>query len=125
MPKNHEECLEILEQLRWNGIPTCPYCGSTRASAIKSEHRYHCHNCFTSYSVTVNTIFHKTRLGLDKWFYAIKILFLEKNKSSIRQLSKEIGVSTNTSAYLIKRINQANSHDKKIIKEIINFIQSQ
>ncbi|WP_318781265.1 transposase [Amazonocrinis nigriterrae] len=60
MSRNHEECLILLEQIRWNGKPKCPYCGSNNATRYKNEHRYHCNECFTSYSVTVGTLFHKT-----------------------------------------------------------------
>jgi transposase-like protein len=32
----------------------------------EKQQRYHCNNCNTSYSVTVGTIFHDTKLDLQK-----------------------------------------------------------
>ena len=70
----HRDCLDHLEHVRWNGTPVCPYCNSTNATPMKKEHRHHCNNCNTSFSVTVRTIFHKTKLDLQKWFLGISII---------------------------------------------------
>lgn len=121
MSKSHEECLEILEQLRWNGIPTCPYCGSQKSSPIKSEHRYHCRNCFLSFSVTAKTVFHKTHLKLDKWFLAIYWI-VESPSISIRKLAKKIEVSKNTSALIIKRVKTSINKDDVVFQKIHVYV---
>ncbi|WP_158516676.1 transposase [Scytonema hofmannii] len=41
LPLTHEECIILLEQIRWRGQPQCPYCGSLKASRYKRTHRYH------------------------------------------------------------------------------------
>jgi transposase-like protein len=75
------DCLEHLEKVRWPGGPRCPYCNSANASALPKEYRYHCNNCNTSYSVTVGTIFHNTKLDLQKWFLAISLILNAKKAS--------------------------------------------
>ena len=57
-----EDCIRHLESIRWKGKPTCPYCKSKNCTPMPKEHRYHCNSCNTSYSVTVGTIFHKTKI---------------------------------------------------------------
>ncbi|MDJ0773482.1 MAG: transposase [Mastigocoleus sp. MO_167.B18] len=37
MFETHEECLVCLEEIRWNGTPTCPYCGSVKATKYKKN----------------------------------------------------------------------------------------
>lgn len=120
MKYNHEECLTILEQIRWGGIPQCPYCQSTNSTVIKKERRYHCNACFTSYSVTVGTLFHKTRVDLHKWFVAIHLVLNSSESISVRQLAKEIGVNKNTAAYMINRIHKGITDELELLQRVVN-----
>ncbi|MEH2320539.1 IS1595 family transposase [Nostoc sp.] len=118
MSRNHKECLALLEQIRWGGQPKCPYCESTNATAYKNERRYHCNECFTSYSVTVGTLFHKTHVELQKWFVAIHLVLNSPGGISVRQLAKEIGVNRNTAAYMIERIRKTTIQEQQILHKI-------
>ena len=120
MSLNNDECLALLEQIRWGGKPKCPYCESTRATAYKSDRRYHCNECFTSYSVTVGTLFHKTHVELHKWFIAIRLVLNLPGGISVRQLAKEIGVNKNTACYMIVRIRTAINDDQELIQRVLN-----
>ncbi len=124
MTYNHEDCLALLEQIRWSGKPRCPYCQSTNSTAIKKEHRYHCNACFTSYSVTVGTLFHKTHVDLHKWFVAIRLVFNSPRGISVRQLAKEIGVNKNTACYMLKRIRQAIAEEQELMQRFIDMKES-
>ncbi len=120
MSRNHEECLALLEQIRWGGKPKCPYCESTNATAYKNERRYHCNECFTSYSVTVGTLFHKTHVELQKWFVAIHLVLNSPGGISVRQLAKEIGVNKNTASYMIERIRKAMVEELQLLNKLAN-----
>jgi len=122
MLETHEECLACLEDLRWNGKPVCPYCASVKASVYKNEHRYRCNECFTSYSVTVGTLFHKTHLGLQKWFSAILILQKLNPAISDRQLAKDIQVSRVTASKIAKKIKEADTEQTQMLEKIINYL---
>ncbi|MGI0486594.1 transposase [Pantanalinema rosaneae CENA516] len=125
MLETHEECLACLENIRWNGIPTCPYCGSTKASVYKNEHRYRCNSCFTSYSVTVGTLFHKTHVDLRKWFQAILLLCKSNPNISARKLAKEIEVTRATASLMIKRVQEIPDDQIEMLKAIVQtFDQS-
>lgn len=125
MRKNYDNCLALLEQIRWGQKPRCPYCESTNATAYKSERRYHCNSCYTSYSVTVGTLFHKTHVSLEKWFLAISLVLNLPEGISVRQLAKEIGVNKNTASYMIERIRKATSEEQKLMQKLIsiNYLQ--
>ncbi|AFY56389.1 transposase [Rivularia sp. PCC 7116] len=109
MTLNNDKYIAILEQIRWDGKPKCPYCESTNATAYKSEERYHCNSCYVSFSVTVGTIFHKTHVSLDKWFLAIRLVMNSSGGISVRQLAKEIGVNKNTAASMVRKIKEEES----------------
>ena len=119
-----QECWQLLELFRWQGQPTCPYCQSKRASAYKNENRYHCHDCFTSYSVTVNTFLHRTRVDLAKWFYVIYLVHHVSPRPSIRQIAQEIGVSKNTVQLMLRRLEKLTQEDMRLMAEIINHTRS-
>lgn len=121
MALTSKECLKFLESLRWKGKPICPYCGSDKASALKNEQRHHCNYCSTSYSVTVNTIFHHSHVVLLKWFHAIYIVCSSHDKISVRYLANEIRVTKNTASSILKKIKSAAEKDKKYFEEIAYF----
>jgi len=119
LPKTHEEGLLHLEKIRWSGVPHCPYCGSTKATAYKSERRYRCNSCFTSYSVTVDTLFHRTHVKLNIWFQAIHLVLQSPKQVSIRQLARQLGINKNTTAYMLTRIQKAMSEDPEFLRRLI------
>ncbi len=116
---SHNDCLAYLEEIRWKRKPTCPYCKSKRISAMPKEHRYHCNACKTSFSVLVDTIFHKTKLDLQKWFLAISIVLNAKKGLSSRQLSRDISVNKNTAWYMLMRIREAMVDDDGLLSGIV------
>lgn len=101
------DCIAHLEQVRWKGKPVCPYCASDRVTPLKKEHRHHCNNCNTTFSVTVNTIFHHTHLPLQKWFLAISLILNARKGISARQLARDLEINKNTAWYLSMRIRKA------------------
>ncbi|MDD5489237.1 MAG: IS1595 family transposase [Candidatus Moranbacteria bacterium] len=109
------ECIKSIEQARWHGKPECPYCHSKAATAVSRENRYHCNACNTSFSATVGTIFHKTKIDFQKWFWAISLIINNKNHITSRNLSRIIGVSPNTGWFMLKRINNAIKEQNELI----------
>lgn len=123
MSQNYEDCLALLEQIRWGGKPKCPYCESTNATAYNNERRYHCNSCYTSYSVTVGTLFHKTHVELQKWFVAIPLVLNSPKAITVRQLAKEIGVNKNTACYMIERIRKAMDEEPGLVQALIKLYE--
>jgi len=100
-------CIEYLEQVRWHNKPVCPYCDSTNATPVPKEQRYHCNNCNTAFSVTVNTIFHHTHLPLQKWLLAVTLVLNAKKGIAARQLARDLEVNRNTAWRMGMKIRQA------------------
>ena len=117
-PTQHD-CLKHLENVRWNNTPKCPYCKSENQTPVKGKPRYHCNNCNTSYSVTVGTIFHKTKADLQKWFLAITLVLNAKKGMSARQLARDIEVTKDTAWYMLMRIRRAFKEYGELLEGII------
>lgn len=118
-----KDCLDYLENVRWKGQPVCPYCNSTNVTPVPKESRHHCNACNTSFSVTVGTIFHKTKLDCQKWFLAISLILNAKKGISARQLARDIEVNRNTAWYMGMRIRKAMSQiaDNTLLNGIVEM----
>lgn len=80
------------------------------------EYRYHCKHCRSSYSVTVRTLFHKSRVDLQKWFFA-----MNQSNASVRQLANEIGVTKDTASFMIYRIKKAYRENPELINKLKRY----
>jgi len=110
------DCVEFLEGLRWNGKPVCPYCKRSHSTRMRNECRYHCNICNAAYSVTVGTVFHGTKLPLQKWFLGIyEIVMSSEGSVTVRRLASVMDSDKNTAARVLRQIN------KVIAKELIFF----
>lgn len=116
-----KDCISLIEELAWNKKPKCPYCSSQHYTRLKNEYRYRCNSCHTAYSVTVKTLFHDTRLPLNKWLLAIHILLYEKKEISSRDLALTLEINKNTAWYLMKRIENSlsDTKDRQLILSIM------
>jgi transposase-like protein len=116
-----EACILHLETARWHGIPVCPYCKSTKVSPAPKELRHHCNNCNTTFSVTVGTIFHKTKMDLQKWFVAISIVINAKKGISARQLGRDLEINKDTAWYMAMRIRRAMVEQGALLEGIVEI----
>lgn len=94
-----------LESLRWSNGVFCPYCKSKRCTHMTRDSRYHCNSCLTSFSVTVGTVFHDSKVPLCKWAVAINLTCKPKgNYVSCRTLAQAIDVNKNTANRMLNVI---------------------
>jgi transposase-like protein len=115
------DCIAHLERIRWQGKPICPYCKSDRTTPIKSEKRHHCNSCNTTFSVTVDSIFHHTHLDLQKWFLAISLVLNAKKGMSARQLARDIEVNKSTAWFMGMRIRNAMFEQPELMRGIVEM----
>lgn len=107
---DQESCLEHLETIRWGDEPTCPHCDSphvARKADGDRQGRWNCHGCRSSFNVLSGTIFHKTRIPLQKWFLAIGLMVNAKKSLSSCQLARDLSLTQPTALYMQARIRGA------------------
>jgi transposase-like protein len=102
-----EQCSAHLARVRWPAGFVCPACGCGRATFIATRGLHQCADCRRQTSITAGTIFHKSRVGLDKWFWALYRLAQDKKGCSAMLLSKELDVSYPTAWLMGHKIRQA------------------
>ncbi|PBB78623.1 IS1595 family transposase [Mesorhizobium sp. WSM3879] len=113
-----EAAREHLEAQRWPHGPNCPHCGNARADRItKMEgkaHRpglYNCMECREQFTVTVGTVFERSKIPLNKWLLATFLMASSKKGMSAHQLHRMLGVTYKTAWFMAHRIREAMKED--------------
>lgn len=104
---DESQCGQYLIAQRWPSGFVCPRCGGRSRGYIASRRVHECAACGYQGSVTAGTLFHKTRVPLTNWFWAIYRMSQDKKGISALQLSKEIGVSSPTAWLMQHKIRKA------------------
>ena len=112
-PVFHDEAKarEWLEAELWPDGPFCPHCGSFDATGLKgSAHRaglYQCNGCRKQFTVTVGSLFERSKIPLTKWLMAMYLLSASKKGVSTKQLSGMLGLPYKTAWFMTHRIREA------------------
>ena len=103
---------EFLEAQRWPDGPVCPHCEATH-TATKLQGRstrpgvYKCKKCDLPYTVTVGTVFERSKVPLRTWLYVTFLLCGSKKGISSHQIHRMIGVQYKTARFMTMRIREA------------------
>jgi transposase-like protein len=117
------DCIDYLENIRWQGKPRCPYCKRANTTPLRAERRHHCNGCNTAFSVTVRTVFHRTRVPLQKWFLTISLMTNEGRDPSVRALAAIIGVDKNTAGFIARRVRDARASELDMLNQIVEKVR--
>lgn len=101
-------CLGYLERIRWPDGFVCPRCGTAGAAYRTSRGRLVCPACRYQCSVTVGTVFDKTRTALRSWFAAAWYLTNQKQGISALGLQRTLGLGSYQTAWaMLHRLRRA------------------
>lgn len=111
---------EYLEGIRWPNGPVCPHCGGTeRNSRLQGEsHRpglLFCGDCRTQFTVTVGTVFERSKVPLHKWIYATHLMCASKKGISAKQIERMLDVTYKTAWFMAHRIREAMTSEGGIL----------
>jgi transposase-like protein len=103
---------EAIEALMWPDGPVCPHCRSMgKIGRVEGKSArpglYYCGDCKKQFTVTVGTIFERSKVPLSKWWFAIHLLAAGKKGMSAHQLHRMIGVTYQTAWFMEHRIRKA------------------
>ena len=103
-----EACLLHLMTQRFGGTETdCPKCGAHgRFYRMTRERAYVCQHCKAQIHPTVDTIMHRSRTPLHKWFFAIYLFSTSRHGVAAKELQRQLGVTYKTAwrmAHLIRK----------------------
>jgi transposase-like protein len=110
---NADKAREFIEAKLWPNGPVCPHCG------VIGEHYklggkasrpglYKCKDCRKKFSVTVGTLFERSKIPLNQWLLATYLLNSSKKGYSAHQLHRTLGVTYKTAWFMAHRIRESN-----------------
>jgi len=102
---DNEACLAYLKEQFFSDGTECPSCGkASKFHRIRGRSAYSCQYCGYHAYPTAGTIFHKSTVSLQLWFFAIYLMSSTRCGISAKQLEREIGVTYKTAHRMFKQI---------------------
>jgi transposase-like protein len=105
---------EWLETRIWPNGPTCPHCGNADQARITAMHGqahraglYQCNECREQFTVTINTVFERSKIPLTKWLAALFLLSSSKKGMSTHQMHRMLDVSYKSTWFMTHRLREA------------------
>jgi len=105
---------EWLEARVWPHGPVCPHCGNTDPAKIRglqgTAHRpglYQCAECREQFTVTVKTVFERSKIPLTKWLAALFLLTASKKGVSAHQIHRSLDISYKSAWFMMHRLREA------------------
>jgi transposase-like protein len=112
--QNEIAAREALEAVLWPEGPFCRHCGNSDPDKIakmqgKSARPglHYCNECKREFTVTVGTVFERSKVPLTKWWMAAHMLNSGKNGVSAHEIHRNIGVTYKTAWFMMHRLREA------------------
>lgn len=111
---NADAAREHLELILWPEGPVCPHCGGVeKIKKLEGKSTrpgvYKCNDCRKPFTVTVGTIFERSKIPLNKWVLAAHLMGASKKGISAHQLSRMLGFDKTykTAWFMAMRLREA------------------
>ena len=103
---------EWLETELWPEGPICPHCGVVNEATLMKgkSHRpglYQCNACREPFTVTVGTLYERSKVPLNKWLAATHLMMASKKGMSALEIGRLLGLSKKTAWFLCHRIRES------------------
>src|SRR5258705_9038442 len=107
---------EWLEARVWANGRVCPHCGNADQEKLTKlegkAHRpgvYQCNEpaCRQQFTVTVNTVFERSKIPLTKWLAALFLMTASKKGIIAHQVHRMLGISYKSTWFLMHRLREA------------------
>ena len=107
-----DKAREWLERELWADGRPCPHCGvvdkSTKVGGTTARPGlYMCNACRSQFTVTVGTLYERSKIPLNKWLAATHLMVASKKGISALQIGRMLGLSKKTAWFLCHRIRES------------------
>jgi transposase-like protein len=107
-----DKAREWLERRIWATGRLCPHCGVISYSTLLKgqKHRpgvYQCLACRGQFTVTVGTVFERSKIPLSKWLAALFLMVASKKGVSAHQVHRMLGISYKSTWFMMHRLREA------------------
>lgn len=101
-----------LEAQLWKDGPSCPKCGTIGQATLMQGKTtrpglYQCNACREPFTVTVGTLYERSKVPLNKWLAATHLMMASKKGMSALEIGRLLGLSKKTAWFLCHRIRES------------------
>jgi transposase-like protein len=102
-----------LEAIRWPNGPVCPHCGAISKHHYELKGKttrpglYKCKDCLEPFTITVGTVFERSKIPLNKWVLCAHLMAASKKGYSSHQMHRTLGVTYKTAWFMEHRLRKA------------------
>ncbi len=116
------DAYRVLEDLRWDGKPVCPHCGSINdhyflkpRAGVRKDNRgretqrrlWKCRDCRQQFSVLTGTVMHGTHIPVSKWVMVFFEMCASKNGVAAREIERKYDLTPRSAWFMLHRIREA------------------
>jgi len=112
-----ESCNLFLAELKWKNGYTCRKCKNNQYYPGHIHLSRRCTKCGYEESVTTYTIFHNTRIPINKAFYMVYLIYSTKGKISSHKLAEILNIRQSTCWTYSAKIKLAMEERKTLLKK--------
>ncbi len=98
---DEQSCWKYLEKMRWPEGFKCSKCKNGTSCVLTQRKVLQCNKCKAQQSVTSGTIFQKSRMPLQKWFWCIYFMATSKKGTSMLYLQSQLGIKSYRTVWLM------------------------
>ena len=107
-----DKAREYLEAQVWPNGRICPHCGVIGEHYVLSGKSarpglYKCQACREPFTVTVGTVFERSKIGLHVWLQVVHLMAASKKGISAKQVERMTGVTYKSAWFMCHRIREA------------------
>ena len=98
-----------LEDQRWpDGRKCCTECGSMNCAVVANRRPmpYRCRDCRSYFSVKKGTVMQSSKIGLQKWLFAMYMMSTSLKGAASMKVYRELGITQKTAWFLTQRIRE-------------------
>lgn len=93
---DNDKALQFIADIKWEDGFVCRKCGHTNYCSGKTPASRRCTRCKKEESATAHTIFHNCKFAINKAFYIVYSVCVEKRKITANDLSNELELNPMT-----------------------------
>lgn len=105
--RTEEDCIQAIFQARWPRGFNCPKCGHDFGYRLSQRRSIQCASCRRQTSITSGTLFERSKVPLQKWFWLIYLMSQDKGGISSTRAAELLEMHYATVWFMMHKLRVA------------------